>query len=101
MTEKQCLLSSLEREIVLRQIEEVCKLRNWVNFASACRTNVHVVIGAANTPELISRLGALVAYELARGRSNGIGGQNVEAFVWTDESLQNVVQYVKEAQDAK
>ena len=47
MTERQCLLTTAERAIVVEQVAETCDHRGWELFAVDCRSNhVHVVLAA-------------------------------------------------------
>ena len=108
MTEKQCLLSKDERGIVLSQIFETCEHRKWVHFASDCRSNhAHIVIGAANTPpkKIRADIKAWCTRRL-RERSrpeqeNWWAERGSIRYVWNDDSLATVIQYVMEAQDRK
>jgi hypothetical protein len=108
MTESQCLLSLSEREIVLQQILETCDFRKWVHFASDCRSNhAHIVIGAPNTsPKKIRKDIKAWCTRRLRERSraeqeNWWAERGSIRFVWTEDSLANVVQYVTQAQDRK
>ena len=108
MTEQQCILSHIERQIVLEQIRETCALRRWVHFASDCRSNhVHVVVGATNVaPEKIrSDLKAWCTRRL-RERSrpeqkNWWAERGSIRYIWNEDSLGKVQQYVTEAQNRK
>ena len=108
MTEKQCLLSVAEREIVLQQIQETCQFREWVHYASDCRSNhAHIVIGAANTnPKKIRVDIKAWCTRRLRERScpeqeNWWAERGSIRYVWTEHSLATVIQYVNEAQDRK
>ncbi len=106
MKEKQCLLSILERAIVLEQILETCKFRKWVHFASDCRSNhAHIVIGATNThsKKIRADIKAWCTRRL-RERSrpeqeNWWAERGSTRYVWTEESLARVLDYVTLAQD--
>lgn len=108
MTEKQCLLTNLEREIVLQQIIETCSYRKWRHFACDCRSNhAHVVIGAINTkPKKIrTDLKAWCTRRLRersrKEQENWWAERGCIRYVWDEESLSKVIQYVTEAQDRK
>jgi REP element-mobilizing transposase RayT len=108
MKEAQCLLSLNEREIVLAQIVETCEYRNWTHFASDCRTNhAHIVIGAPNTKPKKVRIDIKAwCTRRLRERSrpeqvNWWAERGSIRYVWTEESLALVFQYVTEAQDRK
>jgi len=108
MTEKQCLLTDLEREIVLQQILETCEFRKWHHFASDCRSNhAHIVIGAMNTnPKRIRVDIKAWCTRRLRERSrpeqeNWWAERGSIRYVWDEESLLRVIQYVTEAQDRK
>lgn len=106
MTEKQCLLTIDERQIVLRQIQETCDFRNWKHFASDCRSNhAHILIGAANTSPKKIRVDIKAwctrrLRELSRqDRINWWAERGSIRYVWDEESLAKVMQYICEAQD--
>jgi hypothetical protein len=108
MTEKQCLLSIQEREIVLEQILETCAFRKWVHFASDCRSNhAHIVIGAANTSPKKIRVDIKAwCTRRLRERSrpkqeNWWAERGSIRYVWTEDSLAKVIEYVTVAQDRK
>jgi REP element-mobilizing transposase RayT len=108
MTENQCLLTTLEREIVLQQIVETCDFRNWRHVASDCRSNhAHIVISAVNTsPKRIRADIKAWCTRRLRERSrpnqeNWWAERGSIRWVWNEDSLFNVIQYVTEAQDRK
>jgi hypothetical protein len=108
MTETQCLLTSLEREIVLNQILETCKLRGWQHFVSDCRSNhAHVVLNAVNTkPDKVrADIKAWCTRRLRERsrpeRENWWAERGSVRYVWDEDSLSKVIQYVSEAQNAK
>jgi REP element-mobilizing transposase RayT len=108
MTEEQCLLTNLEREIVVQQIFETCKQRGWHHYVSDCRSNhVHVVLNAANTkPDKIRADIKAWCTRRLRERSrpervNWWAERGSIRYVWDEDSLSNVVLYVSEAQNAK
>ncbi len=108
MTEKQCLLSMYERKLVLEQILETCKFRKWVHFASDCRSNhAHIVIGATNTHPKKIRVD-LKAWCTRRLRErsrpeqlNWWAERGSTRYIWTEDSLAQVIEYVLVAQDRK
>ncbi len=106
MTEQQCLLSPKERAIVIAQILHTCAFRNWVHYASACRSNhAHVVIGAWNTKPQKIRIDIKAwctrsLREQSRPeKENWWAERGSTRYIWTEQSLQTVIQYVTEAQD--
>ncbi len=106
MTEKQCLLSHKERDIVIKQIQQTCEFRNWVHHASDCRSNhAHLVIGAWNTKPKKIRADIKAwctrrLRELSRPtQENWWAERGSIRYVWTEQSLETVVQYVTEAQN--
>ncbi len=108
MTGTPCLLSHIERQIVIRQIRETCKYRKWVHYASTCRSNhVHIVIGAFDTNPIKIRtdMKSWCARRLREGsrpeRENWWSERGCVRYVWTEESLETVMRYVNEAQDRK
>lgn len=108
MTEKQCLLSREERAIVQGQILETCTYRGWLHIASECRSNhVHIVIGASDCHPNKMR-DDIKAWCTRRLREQSRPSQKhwwaergSNRYVWNEESLATVVQYVTEAQDRK
>lgn len=108
MTEKQCLLSIHERAVVLEQVLETCTFRKWVHFASDCRSNhAHIVIGAANTPpkKIRADIKAWFTRRLRERsqpeRENWWAERGSIRYIWTEDSLAKVVEYVLVAQDRK
>ena len=108
MIEKQCLLSHEERGIVIHQILETCEYRGWVHIASDCRSNhAHIVIGAPNTPPKKIRIDIKawctrrLRERSRQNQENWWGERGSIRYVWNEESLATVVQYVTEAQDRK
>ena len=108
MTEEQCILSFDERDIVVRQIHETCTCRGWTHFASDCRSNhAHIVIGAANTkPQKIrTDIKAWCTTRLRQlsqpKRTKWWAERGSIRYVWNEESLVTVIDYVNIAQDRK
>ena len=108
MKEQQCLLSHNERQIVLAQILETCEFRKWIHYAADCRSNhAHIVIGAANTsPKKIrSDIKAWCTRRLREKsrpeQEDWWAARGSIRYIWNQESLSNVVDYVTIAQDRK
>ena len=108
MSEEQCILSPLERKIVLQQIVETCQYREWIHFASDCRSNhAHILIGAPNTSPKKIRADIKAwcsrrLRELSRPhQENWWAERGSIRYVWTEESLATVIQYITEAQGRK
>jgi hypothetical protein len=108
MVEEQCLLTAEERFIVIEQVNETCSYRSWVHYASDCRSNhAHLVIGAARTvPEKIRKdIKAWCTRRLKERsrpqRKNWWAERGSIRYVWDDESLSKVIEYVRDAQDRK
>ncbi len=108
MSEQQCLLSPFEQRIVLDQIIETCAYRKWVHFASECRTNhAHIVIGPTDTnPKRIRADIKAWCTRRLRERSrpkrlNWWAERGSIRYIWNEESLAKVVQYVTEVQNRK
>lgn len=106
MTEKQCLLGPRERNIVNSQVAETCNFRAWTLYAVNCRSNhVHIVVGAFNTvPKKIrSDIKAWCTRRLKEQcdlqRSNWWAERGSIRYIWNDDSLATVIQYVMEAQN--
>ncbi len=108
MMEDACSLSLSQRQIVETQVAETCTCRGWVLHAINCRSNhMHVVIGAAGTTPKKIRID-LKAWCTRRlkersnpTRENWWAERGSQRFVFDEESLSTVIQYVTEAQDRK
>ena len=108
MKDPQCLLSHNERQIVLAQILETCEFRKWIHYASDCRSNhAHIVIGAVNTPpkKIRSDIKAWCTRRLrekSRPEQEDLwAARGSIRYIWNQESLSSVVDYVTIAQDRK
>jgi hypothetical protein len=108
MVEEQCLLTVEERSIVIEQVDETCSYRGWVHYASNCRSNhAHLVIGAAGTlPEKIRKdIKAWCTRRLKErsrpARANWWAERGSIRYVWDEESLSKVIEYVLDGQDRK
>ena len=104
MAEHQCLLSRVQRELVVGQVEETCAHRGWQLYAVDCRSNhAHVVVGAPETASKKVRadLKAWCTRRLKQqsDRENFWAERGSVRWVWDEQSLDTVVQYVSEAQD--
>ena len=108
MKEDACLLSPSERRIVESQVAETCAYRDWVLYAVNCRSNhMHLVIGAADTNPRKIRVDvkAWCTRRLKERsnpkRENWWAERGSQRYVFDEESLSTVMQYVTEAQDRK
>jgi REP element-mobilizing transposase RayT len=106
MAETQCLLTPPERKIVISQVAETCQFRRWVLYATDCRSNhAHIVVGATDTnPKKIRKdIKAWCTRRLKEQsdpiRSNWWAERGSTRYVWDEDSLATVIQYVTEAQN--
>ena len=108
MKESACLLHEAAQQVVERQIAETCQRRGWSLHAAACRTNhMHVVVGAVDTMPRKIRID-IKAWCTRRlkdcvdaNRKNWWAERGSIRYVWDEEQLARVHQYVTEAQDRK
>jgi len=105
MAEKQCLLAHQERKLVIAQVAETCRFRNWILHAVDCRSNhAHIVVGAtnANPTKVRKDIKAWCTRRLKElsdpRRSNWWAERGSIRYIWNDDSLATVIQYVTEAQ---
>ena len=107
MTEDACILSLEQRTVVEAQLEENCQHRGWEMHAKNCRSNhMHIVVGADNVSpkKLRIDLKAWCTRRLKEGdpsRDNWWTERGSIRWVWDEESLDAVIQYVNEAQNRK
>lgn len=108
MAEDACLLTWGERAIVESQIAETCEHRRWLLYGAACRSNhVHVVVGARELkPKKIrSDLKAWCTRKLKQAsdpnRENWWAERGSGRYIFEEDRLALVLQYVTEAQDRK
>jgi REP element-mobilizing transposase RayT len=108
MSEDACILSADQRAIVERQIAETCRHRGWTLHAVNCRSNhAHAVITARDTdPEKIrADVKAWCTRRLKEltdpTRDQWWAERGSIRWVFTDDSLYTVIEYVTEAQDRK
>jgi REP element-mobilizing transposase RayT len=110
MTEDACVLSTVEREIVERQIAETCCYKGWQLHAVKCRSNhMHIVVSSPANPKIVrDQLKAWCTRRLnehqasaapERRRDKWWAERGSIRWVWNDASLVNVVEYVVEQQD--
>jgi REP element-mobilizing transposase RayT len=107
MTEDVCYLSNAERQLVEAQIAETCRFRGWTLHAVNCRSNhVHAVITALNVTakKVHDDLKAWCTRRLKKSNPERLkwwteGGS--QQLLFTDQSLQDIIFYVMEAQDRK
>ncbi|QDV62086.1 transposase [Crateriforma conspicua] len=108
MTEQACILSLTQRKSVESQIAETCEYRKWTLHAKNCRSNhLHVVVGAFKTaPKKVRQdLKAWCTRRLSQGtddrRENWWAERGSIRWVFTEEELERVIEYVNDAQDSK
>ena len=107
MTEDACVLTDEQRNMVESQIEETCKFRGWVLHAQNCRTNhMHVVVGAFDVApkKLRGDLKAWCTRRLKESdptREQWWTERGSIRWIFDEESLDVVIQYVNDAQDRK
>lgn len=108
MNEDACVLSLAQRKLVEFQIAETCEHRKWILHAQNCRsTHLHTVVGAFETAPTKVRqdLKAWCTRRLKRdadsGRENWWAERGSVHWVFTEEELERVIEYVDEAQDRK
>ena len=108
MTDNACLLSPSEQRVVEQQVAETCTHRGWVLDAVNCRSNhMHLVVGAFDThPNKIRvDIKAWCTRRLKersnRSRENWWAERGSQRYIFNDDSLELVLQYVTEAQDRK
>ena len=108
MTEGACILNPQQRLIVETQLLETCNHRGWVLYAKNCRSNhVHIVVGADNVAPKKLR-GDLKAWCTRRlketsdpCRENWWAERGSIRWVFSEEELARVIEYVNDAQDRK
>jgi REP element-mobilizing transposase RayT len=108
MTEKSVILNETSRDLVEAQIAETCAFRNWILHAANCRSNhMHFVISAYQVaPKIIrSTVKAWCTRRLKEKidplRENWWAERGSIRWVFTEESLEQVIQYVLVGQDRK
>lgn len=108
MREDACKLDAIARGTVERQVQETCEFRGWISHAVNCRSNhMHVVIGAIDTDpmKIRSDLKAWCTRRLKEKvdpcRQNWWAERGSIRWIFNEDSLHTVVQYVMEAQNRK
>ena len=108
MTEGSCTLNRTERHIVEKQIIETCRHRGWTLCAANCRTNhLHAVIGCHDALPKKVRID-IKAWCTRRlkelsdsNRDNWWAERGSIRWIFDEQRLQTVIQYVNEGQDRK
>ena len=108
LSEPPCHLDHNQRAIVEQTIVDHCRIRGWRLFVVNCRTNhVHVVVEADRHPEEVRNqfkawcTRKLKELEQARGgavRENWWTERGREGYIGDEQSLEEAVQYVRDAQ---
>lgn len=108
MKESACRLDTKARAIVMDQVAETCRYRNWALHAVDCRSNhMHIVVGAADTnPKKIRvDIKAWCTRRLKQHvdpqRKNWWAERGSIRYIWNEEQLARVHEYVTEAQERK
>ncbi len=108
MHEDACCLSIEERKVVELQVEETCHHRDWHLYTVNCRSNhIHIVVYADNTtPDKVQKdIKAWCTRRLKDNsnsyRTNWWAERGSQRYIFDEESLENVIEYVNEAQDRK
>jgi REP element-mobilizing transposase RayT len=108
MTEYACILTGGERAIVEQQVAETCQHRGWILHAVNCRSNhLHAVITAPGSkPKKVrADIKAWCTRRLKERsdptRDNWWAERGSIRWIFDVKSLENVIQYVTEAQDRK
>ena len=107
MSEDACVLNQTERAIVEEQLMETCDFRGWTLHAKNCRSNhMHYVIGGEATPKKIRiDTKAWCTRRLKRDsrqrRENWWTERGSVRWVYNEDGLATVIEYVNEAQDRK
>jgi REP element-mobilizing transposase RayT len=118
LAEPICLLDHQQRTVVEETIRDHCRIREWALYAVNCRSNhVHVVVGANAHPKTIReqfkawstrrlkelehdrRKGAGDSRPLEGIRKNWWAERGSGLYVNDEEGLEDIVFYVREAQD--
>lgn len=108
MTEDACVLTFEQRLAVESQVLETCDVRKWILHEVNCRSNhLHVVVTALdiNPKKIRTDLKAWCTRKL-RQQSNGMrenwwADRGSIRWIFTEEQLLRVMEYVKDAQDRK
>jgi REP element-mobilizing transposase RayT len=102
MLDPEYVLNAQRREVVLSAVKEVCNFRGWVLAAAHVRTDhVHVVVSAAEKPEVVMRDFKIYAskrlnqVEENRRRWARHGSTR---HLWNSESIRAAIKYVAEQQ---
>jgi hypothetical protein len=108
MKEPVCLSDEPARQIVETQVAETCRFRKWVLHAAACRSNdMHIAVGAFETSPKKIRIDIQawctrsLKHQVDSTRENWWAERGSIRYVWNDEQLGRVIEYVTEAQDRK
>jgi len=108
LSEDACRLSPREREIVEQQVAETCRHRTWHLHAVSCRSNhMHVVVSAGNTAprkirqDLKAWCTRRLREQVGPQRAHWWAERGSQRYIYDEDQLTTVVQYVREAQDRK
>ena len=108
MSEDACILSFSDRVNVEEQLVETCSHRGWILHTKNCRSNhMHVVVCAIDTSPAKVRqdLKAWCTRRLKAtsqsSRANWWAERGSVRWVFTEEELERVIEYVNDSQDRK
>ena len=108
MAEDACLFSPEQRSVVESQITETCEYRNWQLLAKNCRSNhMHFVVAARDTtPKRIRQdIKAWCTRRLKEHaqieRENWWADRGSIRWIFKEDDIVRVVEYVNDAQDRK
>jgi len=108
MKESACLLSGDALRIVEAQVAETCQHRGWTLHGVACRsTHMHIVVRAYETDPKKIRIDIKawctrrLKQHIDPERANWWAERGSIRYVWNEEQLARVIEYVTEAQDRK
>lgn len=108
MKESACLLDMQQQNIVESQIVETCRYRQWELHALNCRSNhVHVVVSssAASPKKIRADIKSWCTRRLKQSsttqRTKWWAERGSTRWIWNEESLATVIEYVTQAQDRK
>jgi REP element-mobilizing transposase RayT len=108
MSEDACILDHAMRSIVKQQLEETCQHRGWILHAKNCRSNhLHAVVGAhdVNPKKIRADLKAWCTRRLKENfdphRLNWWAERGSIRWIFDEEGLESVNQYVNVAQERK
>ena len=107
MSERACILSTIERRLVEVQAGETCAHRGWVLHAVNCRTNhVHLVVSAVDSNPRKIRIDIKACCTRRLKAHNPVrehwwAERGSQRYIFSEDRLATVIEYVTTAQDRK